>query len=117
MASLPSVEQQADKSLRGRPIGVVPFTNTNRTCVIACSREAKALGVKNVMTVDEAINRCPDIILVPQKPDLYRRAHDALLSEIETNLPVDELTCKLGSRGTADQQELASAIKRRLIQV
>ena len=42
-----SVEQQADKRLRGRPVGVVPFEGTNRTCVIACSREAKALGVKN----------------------------------------------------------------------
>ena len=115
-----SVEQQADKSLRGRPIGVVPFTNTNRTCVIACSREAKALGVKNVMTVNEAINRCPDIILVPQKPDLYRRAHNALLIEIETILPIDtvksidELTCKLDGRGIADPLGLAKDIKRNL---
>ena len=101
-------------------IGVVPFTNTNRTCVIACSREAKALGVKNVMTVNEAINRCPDIILVPQKPDLYRRAHDALLSEIETILSIDtvksidELTCKLDGRGIADPLGLAKDIKRNL---
>lgn len=115
-----SVEQQADKTLRGRPIGVVPFTNTNRTCVIACSREAKVLGVKNVMTVDEAINRCPDIILVPQKPDLYRRAHNALLREIETILPIDtvksidELTCKLDARGIADPIGLARDIKRNL---
>ena len=115
-----SVEQQADKKLRGRPIGVVPITNTNRTCVIACSRKAKALGVKNVMTVDEAINRCPDIILVPQKPDLYRRAHNALLSEIETILSIDtvksidELTCKLDGRGIADPLGPAKDIKRNL---
>ena len=50
---------------RGRPIGVVPLTITNRNGVMDCSREVKALGVKNIMTVDEAINRCPDIILVP----------------------------------------------------
>ena len=50
---------------RGRPIGVVPPTITNRNGVMDCSREVKALGVKNIMTVDEAINRCPDIILVP----------------------------------------------------
>ena len=112
-----SVEQQADKTLRGRPVGVVPFTNTNRTCVIACSREAKKLGVKNVMTVDEAINRCPDIVLVPQKPDLYRRAHNALLSEIETILPIDtvksidEVTCKLDERARRDPETVAAEIK------
>lgn len=112
-----SVEQQADKKLRGRPVGVVPFTTTNRTCVIACSREAKALGVKNVMSVDEAINRCPDIMLVQQKPDLYRRAHNALLSEIETILPIDtvksidELTCKLDERGRREPEALAAQIK------
>ena len=61
-----SVEQQADKRLRGRPIGVVPFEGTDGTCVIACSREAKLLGVKNVMNVAEARSLCPDIVLVPQ---------------------------------------------------
>ena len=70
-----SVEQQADRRLRGRPVGVVPFAEAgDRTCVIACSREAKAFGVKNVMPVGEARAACPDIVLVPQKPDLYRRA-------------------------------------------
>ncbi len=112
-----SVEQQADKKLRGRPVGVVPFEGTNRTCVIACSREAKKFGVKNVMTVDAALSLCPDLILVPQKPDLYRRAHNTLLSEIETILPIDtvksidELSCKLDSKGIADPLGLAKAIK------
>lgn len=96
-----SVEQQVDKKLRGKPVGVVPFEGTNRTCVIACSREAKKFGVKNVMPVDEAISKCPDLILVPQKPDLYRRAHNTLLAEIESVIPIDavksidELTCRL----------------------
>lgn len=84
-----SVEQQYDPKLRDRPIGIVPFTNTERTCVIACSREAKARGVKNVMTVPEARKLCPDILLVPQKPDLYRRAHNTLLAEIESVIPID----------------------------
>lgn len=34
-----SVDQQADRSLRGRPVGVVPFAEGgDRTCLIACSR-------------------------------------------------------------------------------
>jgi len=46
-------------------------------------------GVKNVMPIAEARERCPNIILVPQSPDLYRRAHNALLSEITAVIPVD----------------------------
>ncbi len=49
-----SVEQQCDKRLRGKPIGVVPFAGTDRTAVIACSKEAKARGVKNVMKIKDA---------------------------------------------------------------
>jgi DNA polymerase IV len=117
-----SVEQQADKKLRGKPIGVVPFKGTNRTCVIACSREAKKFGVKNVMPINEAISKCPDIILVPQKPDLYRRAHNALLAEIESVIPIDavksidELTCRLDDRQRAEPEALADKIKQTLAQ-
>jgi DNA polymerase-4 len=97
-----SVEQQCRPELRGRPVGVVPFAEATHSCVIACSREAKLLGVKNVMPIAEARERCPDIILVPQSPDLYRRAHNALISEISTVIPIDavksidELTCRVG---------------------
>ncbi|MEQ1688501.1 MAG: type VI secretion protein ImpB [Sphingopyxis sp.] len=112
-----SVEQQAHPRLRGRPIGVVPFEGTAQTCVIACSREAKARGVKNVMAVADARRICPDIVLVPQSPDLYRRAHNALLSEIESIIPVDavksidELTCRLDEGQRRDPQGLAHGIK------
>lgn len=112
-----SVEQQCDRRLRGRPVGVVPFEGTDRTAVIACSREAKAYGVKNVMPINEAKRLCPELVLVPQKPDLYRRAHNALLSEIETVIPIDtaksidELTCRLDEAGRSDPLALASKIK------
>ena len=78
-----SVEQQADKTPERPSRWRGAVHQTVRTCVIACSREAKAMGVKNVMTVEDAKRLCPDIVLVPQKPDLYRRAHNALMSEIE----------------------------------
>lgn len=117
-----SVEQQCDKRLRGRPVGVVPFAGTDRTAVIACSREAKAFGVKNVMPIKEARRLCPDIVLVPQKPDLYRRAHNALLSEIETVIPIDtaksidELTCRLDEGGRNYPYDLATRIKAAILE-
>ena len=112
-----SVEQQCDKRLRGRPVGVVPFEGTDRTAVIACSKEAKAYGVKNVMRIKEAKALCPDLILVPQQPDLYRRAHNALLCEIETVIPIDaaksidELTCVLDEHGRREPEALSRRIK------
>jgi len=112
-----SVEQLRDPALRGRPIGIVPYEG-GRTCIIACSREAKARGVKNVMMVDEARRICRDLVLVPQKPDLYRRAHNALIAEINSVIPVDavksidELACRLDMNHRADPTGLAMGIKR-----
>ena len=115
-----SVEQLVRPALRGRPVGVTPFAGTDRTCVIACSKEAKAYGVKNVMNVADARAACPDIILVPQSPDLYRRAHNALLSEITAVVPIDavksidELTCIIATKDRADPQALGRRIKNRI---
>jgi DNA polymerase-4 len=115
-----SVEQRVHPHLRGRPVGVVPFAKAEHTCVIACSREAKLRGVKNVMNIAEARERCPDIILVPQAPDLYRRAHNALISEISAVIPVDavksidELTCRVALADRDGPEALGQRIKARI---
>jgi DNA polymerase IV len=58
-----SCEQQFNPKLRGKAIGV---TATNgRHCIIAASREAKALGVKSPSVTWEAQRIVPDIIFVP----------------------------------------------------
>lgn len=117
-----SVEQQARPRLRGKPVGVVPFDvgPGARTCMIACSREAKLRGVNNVMGIQDALALCPELIIVPQSPDLYRRAHNALLSEIEAVLPVDavksidELTCRIETAHRSAPEVLGRRIKDRL---
>jgi DNA polymerase-4 len=117
-----SVMQQAMPELRGRPVGVIPFETSAAysTVVIACSKEAKAAGCKNVMPVPDALKICPDLILVTQRPDLFRRAHNALLNEIYCEIPIetvksiDELTCKLDPAGISDPESLAQRIKRRI---
>jgi DNA polymerase-4 len=117
-----SVMQQAMPELRGRPVGVIPLEtkHADSTMVIACSKEAKAAGCKNVMPVPEARALCPDLVLVTQRPDLFRRAHNALLNEIVCEIPIetvksiDELACKLDRHGIADPLGLASRIKSRI---
>src|SRR5271154_5394676 len=98
-----SVMQQAMPHLRGKPVGVIPFDTAaaHTTVVIACSKEAKAAGCQNVMRVQDALKICPDLVLVTQRPDLFRRAHNSLLNEISCEIPIetvksiDELACKL----------------------
>src|SRR5271168_4560903 len=113
-----SVMQQAMPELRGRPVGVIPFETSaaHSTVVIACSKEAKAAGCRNVMRVPDALEICPGLVLVTQRPDLFRRAHNALLNEIYCEIPIetvksiDELTCKLDPAGIADPAALAARI-------
>ena len=117
-----SVMQQAMPELRGRPVGVIPFETSaaNSTLVIACSKEAKALGCKNVMRVPDAREMCRELVLVMQRPDLFRRAHNALLNEIGCEIPIetvksiDELACALDPATIAKPEALASRIKRRI---
>ncbi|MDG1141877.1 MAG: helix-hairpin-helix domain-containing protein, partial [Hellea sp.] len=117
-----SVEQQARPALRGKPVGIVPFSGTIHTCIIACSKEAKARGIKNVMNVSDAKRLCPELILQPQTPDLYRRAHNALLAEINSIIPIsavksiDELCCKLDKKDIKNPYKTAMEIKIALAQ-
>ena len=116
------VMQQAMPALRGKPVGVIPFETAaaNATVVIACSKEAKRHGCRSVMPVPEARKLCPDIVLVTQRPDLFRRAHHALLNEIACEIPIDtvksidELTCRLDPRDISRPRALSVRIKTRI---
>ncbi len=72
-----TAEQQAHKSLRGKPIGV-----TNRLskhcCIIAASYEAKALGVKVGMRLDEVQQFIPDFIMLETDPPKYHHVYQSL---------------------------------------
>ncbi|HEX6984387.1 MAG TPA: type VI secretion protein ImpB, partial [Planctomycetaceae bacterium] len=69
-----SAEQEARPELRGRPVAVVAVP-VETTCCIAVSYEAKAAGVKGVISVGEARRLCPDLVLVEARPAYYTRLH------------------------------------------
>ena len=61
-----SVAQQAEPRLRGKPVGIVPFdaaSTRSMTVNRGLSKEAKRVGVKNVMRVPDVLAICPEIIL------------------------------------------------------
>src|SRR3989338_3494860 len=69
-----SVEQQANPFLRGKPVGVCASLHQT-SCLIAASKEAKALGIKTGTLVYQAKKICPKIILLPSEPEKYREVN------------------------------------------
>lgn len=79
-----SVEQQADRALRGIPVGVCAHLG-KYGCVIAASIEAKKLGAKVGMSVQESHQRIPAMKFVEADPIKYKsvtRRLFALLHEL-----------------------------------
>ncbi len=58
-----SVEQQSYPHLRGKPVGILK--GVGRSCVIACSNEAKKYGLKVGMSLSQVKSLCPSIVLLP----------------------------------------------------
>lgn len=65
-----SVEQRDDPALRGRPVAV--GGSAARGVVAAASYEARAFGVRSAMPSVTAKRRCPDLIFVRPRFEVYR---------------------------------------------
>lgn len=65
-----SVEQRDDLDLRGRPVAVgYPAA---RGVVAAASYEARTFGVRSALPSVTALRRCPELVFVPPRFDVYR---------------------------------------------
>lgn len=118
-----SVEQRDDPHLRGRPVAV--GGSEPRGVVAAASYEARAFGVRSAMASITAKRRCPNLIFVPPRFDVYR-AVSAQIREIFAEhtdliepLSLDEayLDVSENKHGIAIASEIATIIRARIKEV
>src|SRR3546814_19220669 len=89
-----SVEQRDDPSRRGRPVAV--GYAARRGVVAAASYEARAFGVRSALPSVTALRRCPDLVFVPPRFDVYRAVSRQIHSifadfaDLIEPLPLDE---------------------------
>jgi len=86
-----TIEQQVQPELRGKPLIVSPV-DTDSTCAIAASYEAKKYGIKTGTNVGEAKRMCPNLLVVPARPSLYVHYHEKIIEAAETVLPVEKVS-------------------------
>src|SRR5437879_4106996 len=65
-----SVEQRDDRGLKDQPVAV--GYAAKRGVVAAASYEARTFGVRSAMPSSTALRKCPDLVFVPPRFDIYR---------------------------------------------
>ena len=115
-----SVEQRDNPELRGKPVAV--GGSQERGVVAAASYEARKFGIRSAMPSITAKRKCPDLIFVKPRFDVYKQASlqiRAIFAEytpIVEPLSLDEayLDVTENLKGIASATEIAKEIRARI---
>ena len=66
-----AIEERDDPSLKGKPIGV--GGSSRRGVLTTANYEARKFGCRSAMPVFMALEKCPELIIVPTRFDVYKR--------------------------------------------
>ncbi len=76
-----AVEELRDPSLRGKPFAV-GGSPERRGVVASCSYAARTYGVHSAMPMARALQRCPDLIVVPGRHGVYGDYSDKVMAHL-----------------------------------
>ncbi|MDH7972076.1 DNA polymerase IV [Sphingomonas sp. AR_OL41] len=83
-----AVEQRDNPALRGKPVAV--GSASGRGVVAAASYEARTFGVRSAIPSVTALRRCPDLIFVPHRFDVYRAVSQQIRAIFRDYTPLVE---------------------------
>ena len=75
-----SIEQRDRPEWRGRPVAIT--NGILGTCIITCSYEARAHGIRTGMRLKQARKLCPQLIQCPARPDRYAATSAAIMTAL-----------------------------------
>tara|TARA_Y100000817_G_scaffold307933_1_gene294961 strand:+ start:17 stop:1204 length:1188 start_codon:yes stop_codon:yes gene_type:complete len=84
-----SIEQRDNPLLIGKPIAIT--NGVHGSCIITCSYEARAFGIKTGMRYVDAKNICPTLIKQSSNPERYAKISTNIMSIIKTISPDVEI--------------------------
>lgn len=80
-----SIEQMDFPSLQNRPVAVV--NSEHGSCIITCSYEARAFGIKTGMPFKLAKRLCPKIVKRVSRPKRYAELSRTIMAALQTITP------------------------------
>ena len=83
-----AIEVRDKPGLRGKPVGV--GGTRNRGVLTTCNYEAREFGVRSAMPTFMALQRCPNIVLLPTRFDVYRREAAVIRAILQRFTPLVE---------------------------
>ena len=84
-----SIEQRDRPEWRGRPVAIT--NGSQGTCIITCSYEARACGIRTGMRLKQARRLCPELIQCPARPGRYAATSAAIMAALQDITPDIEI--------------------------
>lgn len=80
-----SIEQHDHAEWRGRPVAIT--NGLQGSCIITCSYEARAYGIKTGMRLKQGRQLCPELIQCPARPERYAATSAAIMEALRDITP------------------------------